>query len=337
MGLSVPFIIADVGSTWCRGASTKENLSLALKSIKIASGSRVSAVKFQLYTHKDLYGYEKEDMYSLPKEWIPELKKEAEKNGVSFMCSVFNKNDVWYLNDYVQIHKVASSDMKNVELIEEIAKTGKPIIVSTGASHYLESQWLINLWKEMSNSDICILDCVGAYPADTSDYHLNFIGELYEHIGAVGISDHTLSNSVALAAIGYGATVFEKHFDAFKGGGYGEVPDSCVAISPQEMTNYVDEIKTTFSSTERIYRRPMPSEKEFLTMHRRRVIALKELRPGDKLILDENYGAYRTKEADFRGAPMEKVRDFNGLRVKNNILAFKGISWDDIEKEEHRK
>lgn len=330
MVLSKPFIIADIGSNWCRGASNAENLDMARRAVKAAATARCNAVKFQLYTHEELYGYKEQNRFELPVEWLSWLREEADKANIQFMCTAFSPKGVEVVNDYVQIHKVASSDMKNVELLEAIAKTSKPLILSTGSSHYLEIQWVIQEWKDMSKAPLCVLDCVGAYPADASSYHLNLLGELYEHVEAVGVSDHTLSNIVALTSIGFGGTVFEKHFDPYKNMGFCDVPDSCVSIGPTEMSKYVEEIRLGFLATETLLRRPRRCEDDFQTMHRRRVIALKDVKAGEKLERNVNFGAFRVKNADFHGAPMEKVMNFDGKVLKNDVKALCGIASSDI-------
>lgn len=330
MVLSKPFIIADIGSCWRRSQSTQENLAFAKKSIGSAAKCRASAVKFQFYNHGELYGCPGDDTYALPFEWLPDLRREAELNNIEFMCTAFSTLGVRLVNDYVQIHKVASSDMKNLEMIQEIATTGKPIIISTGCSHYLEIEWVVNVWKEMTDTSLCILDCVAAYPAEESQYHLSMLPELAGHITAVGVSDHTLSNVVALTSIGFGATVFEKHFDPFKGMGMGDVPDSCVAISEVEMTKYVNDIRLGFMATETKLRRPRRCEDDFQTMHRRRIVATQNLKEDTILIKGVNYGAFRVKHSDFNGAPMEKETDFDGKRLRVNVDAYHGISSSDI-------
>jgi len=332
MVLSKPFIIADIGSTWKRGASREENALFALRAIDSAARAKVDAVKFQLYSHKDLYGFDGENPYELPTEWLANLRVRAEDLKLEFMCTVFNAERVSEINDLVRIHKIASSNMKDVDLIDAIAQTGKPVIVSTGSSHYLEIQWLINLWPEISPAPLCILDCVGAYPAQERDYHLQMLSQIASHTGSIGVSDHTLSNIVALSSIGYGATVFEKHFDAFKDMGMCQVPDSAVAISESEMTKYVNDIHLGMLACEKALRRPSRAEDEFQTMHRRRIIALKDLKIGDKLLKNVNYGAFRTKKPDFRGAPMENINFFHEKTINAEIPAFHGIASSDILK-----
>ena len=111
----------------------------------------------------------------------------------------------------VKLYKVASFEINHIPLLEEIGKTKKPVIVSTGTANIDDIDLAIKTLKVNGTKDIAILHCISAYPSKTYNYNLNFINKLKKFGIPIGLSDHTIGNVVATTAIGMGIKIFEKH------------------------------------------------------------------------------------------------------------------------------
>lgn len=322
-----PFIIADIGSNY------RNSLDLALKQIEAAKECGADATKFQLYTHQELYGLPGKLDYELPIEWLPKLAEHCEKVGIEFMCSAFSPEGVRAVDPFVKRHKLASSEICHYEIIEAIKATGKEWIASTGGAHWSEVKTLIN-----HHTPTGLLECVARYPAPTSDYDLECIPEWANYAKheiecgksdykiAVGISDHTLTDSVALASIGFGATIFEKHFDCV---GCNDTPDSPVSLDPLVMSRYCAAIREAFSAIGDGIKQPRHQHDAQLR-YRRRLIVTKDLPAFTKLKAHENYGIYRSLVDDTRGDRPENLMRYDGMTLKVDKRAGDSLWRDDV-------
>lgn len=315
---SKPFIIADIGS------NHRNSLDIAYAQIESAKQAGCDAAKFQLFTHAELYGLPGKLEYELPREWIPKLKECADRNGIEFMCSAFSPDGVRFIDPYVQRHKLASAEMKHVEMIAAIKHTKKPWIVSTGGATKPELQWLID---NHDDGRMTILECVALYPADPSVYDLNTF-EHYRNFGIpYGLSDHTVGNAVACAAAGAGATVFEKHFDCLLGDA--PTPDSPVSYSFEAMQSYAENIRDAYSALGD-GQKSNKHQHEMALKWRRRLIVTRDLDQGAMLKRGENFGIYRSLVDDTRGAPPEAIEHFDGKLVRHALKIGSSIWLDDL-------
>ncbi len=244
-----PFIIAEMSGNH---NGSKER---AIEIIKRAAETGVDCLKFQTYTadtitlnstkpdfvindDKSLWnGRQLHGLYEeahTPWEWHEELFKVANDHGMIAFSSPFDETAVDFLNELnVPMFKVASFEITHLPLIRKIGQTGKPVIISTGMASQQEIETAIDTAREGGTDDIIILKCTSQYPANASDANLQTIEDMAKRFGVqVGLSDHTLGIGVGIAAIGYGATVIEKHFtiDRSEGG-----VDSEFSMEPYEM------------------------------------------------------------------------------------------------------
>ncbi len=228
IGKGKTFIIAELSAN--HGGS----LEVAIDTIKAAKEAGADAVKLQTYradtitiksnrkeftinngsiwdgkTYYDLY----ESAYT-PWDWQPILKEEASKLGLILFSSPFDKSAVDFLeNMNVPAYKIASFEITDIPLIEYVASKSKPVIISTGIAEIDDIKKAINACHKMNNHDIILLKCTSSYPAPINEANLNSIKFLKDTFNVeVGLSDHTLDNSVAIAAVALGACVIEKHF-----------------------------------------------------------------------------------------------------------------------------
>jgi len=222
------FIIAELS------ANHKQDLELAKETIYAMKESGADAVKLQTYTPDTITincnneyfqikqgtlwdGQTLYDLYKkayTPWEWHYELKELAEKLGLVFFSTPFDKTAVDFLEELnVPIYKIASFEITDIPLIEYAAKKGKPMIISTGIATLCDIQEAVEACKRVGNDQITLLKCTSAYPTPIEEANLRTIQNMAETFNCtVGLSDHTLGISAPIAAVALGAKVIEKHF-----------------------------------------------------------------------------------------------------------------------------
>jgi len=254
--LDKTFIIAELS------ANHNHDFNIAVKTIEQAAKAGADAIKTQTYTAdtitidcdneyfqikqgtiwdgKTLYQLYKE-AYT-PWEWQPKLKEIAEKLGLVFFSSPFDFTAVDFLEKMqVPAYKIASFEITDIPLIEYVAKKGKPIIISTGIATIEDIQLAIDTCLKVGNNQIALLKCTSSYPATIDEANLLTIPDLEKRFNITpGLSDHTLSNSVSIAAVALGARIIEKHIilDRCMGG-----PDASFSIEPNEFAEMVKNIR----------------------------------------------------------------------------------------------
>jgi N,N'-diacetyllegionaminate synthase len=194
------FVIAEAGSNWKIG-SLNDDISQAKQLILSAASAGADAIKFQTFKSKTVYAQdagqidylsnkntnssinELFDDLSMPYEMIPELSSFCNEHKIIFMSTAFSVEDAKHLDPYVKIHKVASYEINHIRLIEFLARTKKPILISTGASSYDEIDFAIKKIKENGNAKIALLQCTAKYPAPIDSLNLNVISTLKSKYG----------------------------------------------------------------------------------------------------------------------------------------------------------
>jgi len=315
------FIIADIGS------NHRKDLKTAIKQIGRVAECGVNAAKFQLFSEHELYGTG-EKALCMPVDWLPELKKACDASGIEFMCSAFSVEGIEKVNQFVSKHKIASCEMKHVDMIEAAKKSGKQTIISNGAAHVDEVLELLN-YCDSQEFKPWILECVAAYPASPYDYNLTGLPEYEDRTGRCGLSDHTTTTQLILPAIQGGASVFEVHADCVHGP---KTPDSPVSLNYVGLALYVGSVREAMKRHENdLEKRPMPSEQGITTQHRRRLKITKTVIPGETLKKGLNYGIYRSKKDDAKAGPPEMWHIFEGKPCKQPKNPGDGLWVDDIK------
>ena len=241
------FLVAELS------ANHHQSKDIALKTIKAAKESGADAVKLQTYTPEcltlncnskyfQIQGtlWEGKNFYQLyqeamtPWEWHKDLFEYAKELGIICFSSPFSKEGVDFLEELGNpIYKVASFEIVDLELIEYMVKTKKPIILSKGIATKEEIKEALDVCKK-EVKDITLLQCTSSYPAPLNEANLSLIPKMQKDFGVkVGLSDHTLGITAPIVAASLGAKVIEKHFilDKRLGG-----PDSAFSIEPQEFS-----------------------------------------------------------------------------------------------------
>lgn len=317
-----PFIVAEIGSNWKR--YPLDPFQTAKRHIEDAAMCGVDAVKFQLFTDKELYGTDGKDEYALPEHWLPMLKKYAEGFKVQFLCSAFSPQGVKKVDRFVDVHKIASSEANDPDIRAGVVSTGKPFIISVAGMSQRE---LDDIESDLPDKDFIFMECVAKYPAETKDYCLDNIGNR-----VIGLSDHTLTNTLALGALSRGAVFFEKHFDALKDVPRGKYitdsPDSVVSVSPKELREYVDGLHTLYGSMHKSIR--AYSDPLLHYRWRRRLKIIKPVAKGEKLLQNQNYGSFRSLKDDLNPTPPIKAPLFHEKIAKKDLEVGQALLTEHV-------
>lgn len=307
------FIICEVGSNWTSFEDAKD-------SITMAKNCGADAVKFQMFSVNELYGlrghygYADTDVTHDPiKEWLPKLKEKADACGIEFMCTAFSPEGLRYLDPYVKRHKIASSDLSYPELLRTAAETGKPIFLSTGGCSLGDIDCALNV---LGDSSVVPLYCVSNYPA--KNVNLFSLDVLSKHVDRpVGYSCHTTDWYTPVSAVKHhSAVVIEKHFKLRDM----DTPDSAHSLLPDDFKRMVDSIRGEVRCSF-----PDPQELEFRLKHKRRLVAITDIKKGEKLVYNIQYGVYRSLVEDYDGLTGFAVDVVNGKLASKDIKAGEPI------------
>jgi pseudaminic acid synthase len=274
-----------------------------------AAKAGASAVKFQTYTADtmtlDIDDFKVSDDHELwggrrlhslyqeahtPWEWHSELFELCRSLDVLPFSSPFDLSAIELLESLnAPMYKIASLETGDHQLIRAVAETGKPLIISTGATEWDEIEELVGVVQKTGNRDLTLMVCTSSYPSSPEDAHLKRISTLRDYFGVkVGLSDHTLGLGVSLAAIALGASAIEKHLTLRRSDGGA---DGAFSMEPSEFRMLVKEgtsIALALGSPEWSMQ---DSEKESRRL-RRSLYVVKDVKKGD-IVNHENVKAIR--------------------------------------------
>lgn len=306
------YIIAEIS------ANHNQNFQQAVKLIETAKKIGADAVKLQTYTPdtitlnsrkkyfmvgkgllwkgKNLYDLYRE-AYT-PWSWQPKLKKIADKLKIALFSSPFDASAVDFLEKMnVPAYKIASFELVDLPLIEKVARTRKPIIISTGMGTFHEIKKAVETVRKAGNHQIALLKCTSAYPAEPQEANLKTIPHMAaSFLIPVGLSDHTLGSVVPLIAWASGACIVEKHLTLSR---RQQGPDSAFSMEPDEFKQMVDSLRTAETSMGKIHYGPTKSEKRAIR-YRRSLFIVKDIKTGEKFTMEN----------------IRSIRPANGLRPK---------------------
>lgn len=298
------FIIAELS------ANHNHKKDIALKTIEAAKNAGADAVKIQTYTADTItldcdneyfqinQGtlWDGTTLYKLyqqaytPWEWHKELFDYAAKLDIPIFSTPFDKSAVDFLEDLNNpIYKIASFEITDIPLIEYAASKHKPMIISTGIATLQEVEEAVAACEKVGNSDITLLKCTSSYPAPLNEANLLTIPDMIQRFNCkVGLSDHTMGDTCACAAVALGAQVIEKHFiiDRSIGG-----PDSAFSMEAEEFALMVKRIRETEESLGQVsYELSELSKKS--RKFSRSLFAVKDIQKGD-VFTEENVRSIR--------------------------------------------
>ena len=279
--ISKCMIIAEIS------ANHDGDIEIAKETIRAAKRAGADAIKMQTYKPETITlncknddfkvqggtiwdGKFLHDLYqeaSLPWEWHKELFDQAKKEGLICFSTPFDFTAVDFLEELdCPIYKVASFEITHLPLIEKIAKTKKPIIISTGMATKKEISEAIQTVRKYNNKKIILMKCTSEYPADPKYSNLKTIVDMRKSFKCeIGLSDHTIGIGCAISSINHGASVIEKHFTINKkDGGI----DSPFSLEPFELKMLVSESKRAWLSNGKVSYGPSKNEKKSLVFRR---------------------------------------------------------------------
>lgn len=177
-----------------------------------------------------------------PWEWQPKLKELADKIGIILFSSPFDLSSVDFLEEMdVPAYKIASPEIVDIPLIKKCAQTGKTIIISTGVASIGDIERAVDVCRQEGNENVILLKCTAEYPAPYSQMNLKTIKNMEETFGCpAGLSDHSLGDEIAIAAVAMGAKVIEKHITLHRADGG---VDSAFSMEAEEMKRMVERIR----------------------------------------------------------------------------------------------
>ena len=218
------------------------------------------------------------------------------------------------------MYKIASLETGDIRLITAIGETGKPLIMSTGATEFHEIIEAVTAFKKTGNNDLTLLVCTSSYPAQPKDAHLRRIELLKKEFEVkVGVSDHTLGIGVSIAAIALGAVAVEKHFTLKRDDGGA---DAAFSMEPREFSMLVNEGRSAAASLGVMEWSMQPSEIESRRL-RRSLFIVKNVKKGDSVTL-ENIRAIRPGD----GLPPKHLSEILGRSFKSDYTAGTPLSFD---------
>jgi len=328
------FIVAEIS------ANHGQDLKKAISLIKKAKEAGADAVKFQAYTPDTLTidvdnryvrikhpKWGKQTLYQLykkaytPWSWFKRLKKVADDLGIIFFATAFDKTAVDLLEELkVPVHKIASFELVDLPLIEYVAKTKKPLIMSTGMATMSEIKEAVNTARDAGAKDIILLKCVSSYPAKPEEMNLKTIPNMKKLFNCpVGLSDHTLEIGVSIAAVSLGAQVIEKHFTLSRNI---ETPDSFFSIEPPELKGLVDNIRIAEQALGKVHY-GLTKEERKSKAFRRSLFVVKNIKKGE-IFTEENVRSIRPSN----GLKPKYLSRILGKRVKKDIKSETPLSRD---------
>lgn len=332
-----PYVIAELS------ANHNGSLAAALDLIEAAAEAGADAVKIQTYradtitldSDKPEFRitgglwdgqtlYELYDQAHTPWEWHADLFAKARDVGITIFSSPFDFTAVELLEDLAApAFKIASFEAVDLPLIRRVARTGKPMIISTGMSDEDEIEAAIITARKAGCEDLVVLHCVSGYPAPASDYNLQTLVDIrVRHDVVVGLSDHTLGNATAIAAIALGACVIEKHFTLDRNGGG---PDDSFSLEPAELAELCRDCRIAWESLGEVDYSRKKSE-QGNAQFRRSLYVVADVKAGDVVTPDN----VRSIRPGFGLAPRH-YDDILGRRFATDVQRATPVSWELLE------
>lgn len=326
-------------------ANHRGDLVTAIRLVTLAAEAGADAIKLQTYTPEEMVGspflaakggpWDGEPLLKLygraytPRQWHRPLALQAEKLGMQWFSSVFSLDDLAFLETIeCPRYKIASFEVVDLELIEAVLSTRKPVVISTGMADVPEISRVLQLIKASGVHDVTMLVCTSAYPTPAAGMNLRRLLELrglaFRHGAPIktGLSDHSLGFQAACAATALGVRMIEKHFtDSRANGG----PDAEFSAEPGEFRYMVEQVHETWEMLGSGTIGPTRAEQSSVRL-RRSLWWARGLKPGA-----------RVERADIRsarpanGLPCSELPTILGSRVSREVYSGEPIRAGDVE------
>jgi len=331
------YVVAEVS------ANHHQDFEQAVKIIRAAKDAGADAVKLQTYTPDTMTiacnreefritgtiwdGRNLHDLYAeayTPWEWQPRLKKAANDLGLDLFSTPFDATAVDFLEEMkVPAHKLASFELVDIPLIQKMARTGKPLIISTGMSTVEEIEEAVQTARDAGAREIALLKCTSAYPAPPEEMNLRTIPELARRFDVpVGLSDHSMSTAVPVAAVALGACIIEKHLTLSRSE---PGPDSAFSLEPQEFKEMVDAVRAAEKALGQVHFGVAPKEASS-RVFRRSLFVVQHMKRGEAFTADN----VRSIRPGY-GLHTRHLPEVLGRHAARNIERGTPLRWDLVD------
>ena len=331
-----PYIIAEMS------ANHNGSLQTAFRIIDEAKKAGADAVKIQSYTADTItLPCESEDfmirgglwdgqsLYQLyqkahmPWEWHQPLFDYARAAGITLFSSPFDESAVELLESLdAPAYKIASFEAVDLPLIRRAAQTGKPLIISTGMADAEEIAEAVDAARSAGCRELALLHCVSGYPAPAADYNLRTLPDMAQRFRLpAGLSDHTLDNTTAVAAVALGACIIEKHFTLDRNGGGA---DDSFSLEPDGLAALCRDSRTAWQALGAVDYGLKSSEQGNIKF-RRSLYFVRDMPAGETI----DAGAIRSVRPGYGLAP-KHFDALLGKTLKRAVSACTPVSWDDF-------
>lgn len=334
------FVIAEAG------VNHNGKLDLALGLVDAAADAGADAVKFQTFkaeqvvtSEGEMADYQKKNIgkttsqqemlrtLELPDEFYPKIIERCKRRGIIFMSTPHGGvKSVDFLEQFgVEVYKVGSGDLTNYLLLDRIARTKKPVVLSSGMATMREVKSAIAFAKRRGARQIAMLHCTTNYPCPIEEVNLAAMVTMMRELGVpVGYSDHTIGSQVALMGATLGMAVYECHFTLDK---KLPGPDHVASCEPDELKGRVDAIRKVRVIIGSSKKHPNDSELKLVGIVRRSLVAARDLRKGDRVKLED----LEAKRPGTGISPSEYEK-FIGKVLKRDVASDEHLSLRDLEK-----
>ena len=333
------YVIAEAG------ANHNRDLPTALRLIEVAAEAGADAVKFQTYTAEGLYSRrtpdisylkenglvsEKESVWDLikqveiPWEWHADLARHAASCGIAFFSTPFEEAAVDVLEAVgVPAYKIASYEVNHLPLIERVARTGKPLLISTGMASLGDIERALDTAAAAGAQDLMVMHCAVNYPPRFADLNLRAITTLRHAFQVpIGWSDHTPGHTADVVAVTLGACAVEKHFTLSRDQ---TGPDHPFALEPGELRGMVTAIREAEDALGSSVKRVTDAEADLFRLGRRSLVAARDVPAGGVLGRDD----LAVKRPGF-GIPVDALEQVVGRHVARDVASDQVLEWDDL-------
>ena len=329
-----PYVVAEMS------ANHNGDIDRAFALMVAAKQAGADAIKLQTYTPDTLTldhdgpdflikgglwdGYRLYDLYKeaqTPWDWHRALFEKGRELRLTVFSSPFDETAIDLLEELDSpAYKIASFEAVDLALIRRAARTGKPLIISTGMADLVEIGEAVNAAREGGAHDIVLLHCTSAYPAPTKDMHLRTIPDLAQTFDVVsGLSDHTMGTAVAVASIALGAAVIEKHFTLKRSDGG---PDAAFSLEPSEFAQLARDARLAWEALGNVSYERKPSEVANLTF-RRSLYVVRDIAEGE-MLTRANVRAIRPGH----GLEPKYLDQVIGRRARTRLAKGTALHWN---------
>jgi pseudaminic acid synthase len=329
-----PYVIAEMSG------NHNGDIGRALALIDAAKAAGADAVKLQTYTADTItidhdgpgfliegglwHGRRLHELYQeahTPWDWHPRLFEHAEKLGVTIFSSPFDPTAVDFLERLgAPAYKVASFEIVDTPLIAAMARTGKPLIISTGLASPDDITDAVAAARAAGDGGLVLLHCTSAYPTPPAQMHLRTLADLAGRHGAlVGLSDHTMGTAVSVAAVALGACVIEKHFTLARADGG---PDSAFSLEPDELARLTRDCRDAWEALGSVRYEEVEAEAAARD-HRRSLYVVADVRRGE-ILTAQNVRSIRPGH----GLPPKHLDAVLGRPAARDITRGEPLAWE---------